>query len=258
MAHTDMAMLQDEEMAPVSRQALKKETKQPTVDKSTAENTIEQKVIKDGRLGLKVTSLEKSKSQVDSLLSKFDGFYANENFNNSDFASSYDLNIRIPNQYFELFIAKLEKGTGEVTYKVINARDVTDQFIDLETRLENKRSYLQRYRELLKQAKSIKEILEIEEKIRGLEEEIESTTGRLKYLSNQVDFSTLRLNLTKEKDYKYSPKKRHKFSERIKQSISKGWFAFIDFTLFMIKLWPFWILFAMVFYFWRKRKKRKK
>ena len=61
---------------------------------------------------------------------------------------------------------------------------MTDQFIDLETRLENKRNYLKRYNDLLLKANSIKEILEIEEKIRALEEEIESATGQLKYLSD--------------------------------------------------------------------------
>lgn len=45
----------------------------------------------------------------------------------------------------------------------------------------------------LVKANSIKEILEIEEKICALEEDIESATGRLKYLSDQVDYSTLDL-----------------------------------------------------------------
>jgi len=42
-------------------------------------------------------------------------------------------------------------------------------------------------KELLKQAQSVKEILEIEEKIRGWEEKIESTAGRLIYLRDLVD-----------------------------------------------------------------------
>lgn len=85
---------------------------------------------------------------------------------------------------------------------------MTDQFIDLETRLANKREYLERYRELVKKAVSVKEILEIEEKIRLLEEEIESVTGRLKYLGDQVDFSTLNLTSPNTRDLNTVPTDR--------------------------------------------------
>ena len=156
------------------------------------------------------------------------------------------------------FISGIETSEGEILYKEIDARDVTDQFIDLETRLENKRNYLIRYNDLLKKANSVKEILEIEEKIRGLEEEIDSTTGRLKYLSDLVDYSTLDLTISKQKDFKYNPAKRDKFSERLKQSLSKGWLGFVDFLLFIIKIWPFWIIVTLILYFWKKHKKTKK
>jgi hypothetical protein len=128
----------------------------------------------------------------------------------------------------------------------------------LETRIENKKSYLKRYNYLLNQAKTIKEILEIEEKIRVLEEEIEITTGRLKYLSDLVDYSTLDLTITKPKDFKYNPENRDKFSERLKQSFSNGWYGFVDFLLIVIKIWPFWIIFGLILYFWRKYRRTKK
>jgi len=216
------------------------------------------KIIKDGRLGIKVTELEKAKSGIDRLVKNNGGYYANENFNNTDYEASYNLRVRIPTDNFEKFIAEVESGDGEILYKQVDARDVTDQFIDLETRLETKRNYLTRYRKLLKQAKNVKEILEIEEKIRGLEEEIESTTGRLKYLGDLVDYSSLDLMISKRKDFKYTPGERDKFTERLKQSLSKGWIRFVDFLLFMIRIWPFWIIAAVLLYFWKRFKNRKK
>lgn len=216
------------------------------------------KIIKDGRLGIKVTELEKAKSMLDTLVKNNGGYYANENFNNTDYEASYNLRVRIPTDKFEKFIAEVESGDGEILYKQIDARDVTDQFIDLETRLDSKKNYLIRYRELLKQAKNVKEILEIEEKIRGLEEEIESTTGRLKYLGDLVNYSSLDLMISKQKDFKYTPGQRDKFVERLKQSLSKGWIGFVDFLLFVIKIWPFWIIVSLILYFWKRFKNRKK
>lgn len=246
----------DEEMIPITRQS--PNAPPPPIDKIETQEVIKKKLIKDGRLGLRVSELEKTKLRIDTLINKHGGYYDNESFNNTDWESSFNLKIRIPSANFEKFISEIETGEGEILYKEIDARDVTDQFIDLETRLENKRNYLIRYNDLLKKANSVKEILEIEEKIRGLEEEIESTTGRLKYLNDLVDYSTLDLTISKQNDFKYNPEKRDKFSERLKQSLSKGWFGLVDFLLFIIKIWPFWIVLTLILYFWKKYRKTKK
>lgn len=246
----------DMEIGPIANQS--PNAPPPPFEKIEKNEVDKKKIIKDGRLGLRVTELDKTKKRIDSLVSKYGGYYANESYINSDYESSFNLKVRIPSIKFGIFISDIESGDGEILYKEIDARDVTDQFIDLETRLENKRNYLSRYQELLKKAKTIKEILEIEEKIRRLEEEIESTEGRLKYLSDLVAYSTLDLVISKRKDFKYNPSKRDKFSERLKQSLSKGWFGFVDFFLFVIKLWPFWILLALTIYLWKKYKSRRR
>ena len=245
-----------EEMIPLTRKSLNAPA--APIDKIENQEVNKKRIIKDGRLGIKVTKLQQTKDRVDSLVKQYEGYYANESFNNNDWESSYNLKVRIPSTNFEKFITEIESGDGEILYKVIDARDVTDQFIDLETRLENKRNYLKRYNDLLLKAKTVTEILEIEEKIRGLEEEIESTTGRLKYLSDLVDYSTLDLTISKQKDFKYNPEKRAKFLERLKQSLSKGWFGFVDFILFIFKIWPIWIIITLIFIFWNKFKMTRK
>ena len=154
-----------------------------------------------------------------------------------------------------------EMGEGEVKYKEIDARDVTEQFIDLETRLANKKSYLLKYKELLNQAKTVKDILEIETNIRAIEEEIESTYGRLKYLSDLVDYSTLDLEITKPKDTKYQIDKRDNFLTRIRFALVKGWIGFVDLIVFAVRIWPFWIIITLFIYFLirvGKRMNRKK
>lgn len=219
---------------------------------------IEKKIIRDGRMGLQVKNLVKAKKRIDSLVKSSEGYYGRESLSNTDWESAYTLQIRVPTTRFEALIASIESGTGELQYKEIDARDVTDQFIDLETRLENKRSYLKRYKDLLSKAKSVKEILEIEESIRKIEEEVESTVGRLKYLSDQVDYSSLELRIAEEKEFKYKPEKQDSFFERFKQSLSNGWYMFISFLLFVIRLWPFWIVVPFLIYLGRRIIKLRK
>ncbi|MCC8145896.1 MAG: DUF4349 domain-containing protein [Bacteroidales bacterium] len=226
-------------------------------DASQQQDVTEKKIIKDGEIIVTVKQLEKSKLRIDSLLKKYNGYYAREKLNNTDWSSSYSLQIRVPGSNFEKLVKDIEAGEGKIDHKALETRDVTEQYVDLETRLDNKRSYLERYKEILKQAKSIKEILEVEEIIRKMEEEIESTTGRIRYLKDQVAYSSLDLTITTEKDYKYLPDKRPGFFERLKQSLSNGWFGFVDFLLVILKIWPFWIIIGLGIYFWRRWRNEK-
>jgi len=238
--------------------ALEKNETSPNLEKVEKTDVIKKKIIKDGRLGIKVSNLKDSKINVDTLVKKLGGYYDKESLSNNDYSTEYDLKIRVPANNLEILINKIEQGEGEVSYKEIDARDVTEEFIDLETRLTNKQKYLAKYQEILKSAKSIKEILDIQEKIRGLEEEIESTTGRLKYLNDLVNYSTLELNISQKKDFKYSPENRGNFFEKLKQSIFKGWYGLVDFILFILSNWAILILFSLLVYFWIKYRKRKK
>ena len=204
--------------------------------------------------------MAQAKTQIDTLLRSVGGYYDSEDYSNNDYAIQYDFKIRIPAEKFELFIAKLEQeGNNVIAYKNIEARDVTEEFIDLETRLTNKQKYLARYQDLLKNAKSVKEILEIQEKIRGLEEELESTAGKLKYMNDLVNYSTLSLNVSQKKDYKYTPEQRANIVEKVKQSIVGGWYSFVDFLLILLYNWAFLIIIAVaIYYFVKYRKNRKK
>lgn len=234
------------------------DTDKKSVETEDISKAIEKKIIKNGTLTVEVKDIKTEKQRIDSLVHRFGAYYDKETLNNDYNSTSFNLIIRVPANSFELFISLVEKGNNDVKFKEIDAQDVTETFIDLETRLTNKRKYMERYQDLLKSAKSVKEILEIQEKIRTLEEEIESTTGRLKYLSNQVNLSTLELNITQEKEFKYIPGKRQKASEKLKQSFVGGWFVFVDFLYFLLYNWVFLILIGTGVYFWMKvRRKRK-
>ncbi len=245
----------ESELAPVARQDMAKLKD----GASATNNPVEKrKLIKDGDIDLRVTNIEESKFRIDSLLKVHNAYYGKEEFYKTDYSMSYSLTIRIPNNSFDKFIVDIENGTGEILSKSIDVKDVTTEFIDLETRLKNKRQYLNRYRELLKKASTIKEILSIEEKIRLLEEEIESTEGRLKYLGDLVAYSTLNLNISKQVDYKYKPKRNTDFAQRFKKSLSGGWNGFVGFVLFLVNIWPVWFLLPLGIYLFRKIIKRMK
>ncbi len=220
--------------------------------------TSNKKIIKDGSLSIKSKNIGESKKKIDAVLKNLNAYYETENLQNDNSQTTYDLKIRIPSINFEKLVFSLEKGNDEVINKSIQARDVTEEFVDLSSRLESKTAYLIRYKSLLSKASTIKDILQIEEQIRVIQEEIESTKGRLKYLKDQVSFSSLSVNLFQEKEYVYRSSDEDGFLERFKKSVANGWNAIVGFLLMLISVWPFLILIALVVYFVRKFRRENK
>jgi hypothetical protein len=218
------------------------------------------KIIKDGSISVKANKIVTSKGAVDVALKKFNAYYQTEEFKNNDKVIAYNLKIRIPSDKFEQLIASIENGPDEIVDKSVEARDVTEEYIDIETRLANKREYLKRYKQLLSKALTVKDILEIEENVRNIEEEIESREGRLKFLNDQIAYSTLDIYLFKDKDVSNATSQQAKFSERVKKSLVSGWTSVVDFVLWSIKVWPYIIIVTVLVMLLRRiiKKRRSK
>lgn len=216
----------------------------------------QKKIIKDGSITVKTFDINTSKKGIDHLLKNLGAYYETEDLQNNDLVISYDLKIRVPPVNFEKLISILENGNDEIQSKNIQVRDVTEEYVDIETRLSNKRDYLKRYKELLSKAQTVKDILAVEENIRNLQEEIESKEGRLKYLSDQVALSTLNIHLFKEKES--TGKYQDSFLARTKTSFKHGWASIIDFVLWGVGIWPYLIVATAVFFIIRRIIKTRK
>lgn len=245
----------DAESIPVTRQSIGEGNQYQTQESSFIND---KKIIKDARIGLEVENYSVYRSNLDSSIQRANGYISSDNLDKNDYNINCSMTIRIPSKNFEKFISILEKGSEKLLYKNISALDVTEEFIDIEARLNTKKEVEKRYIQLLSKAKNIKEILEVEEKIRVLREEIESKEGRLKYLKKQVSYSTIYLQITQNFEYKYEPEKEKNFFQRLFKSLDKGWKGLIVFLLFLFRIWPVIIIGVFTFYYIRKIRRKKK
>jgi hypothetical protein len=250
-----MTVMEDAAHAPAGRQlTMAQDAPEASPEALRQDEPVDkQRIIRDGRMGLRVEDLEQSRMWVDSLVGIHHGYYANERYFDSGQESSLHFSIRVPAAGFDGLILDLEGGPGQLLYKEVYARDVTEQFIDLESRLASKEAYLERYRELLAGAGNVKEVLEIEDRIRVLEEELDSTRGRLRYLRDRVGYATLELTISKEKAFRFVPEGQARFAERLKQALHRGWTGTIAVLLFLLSIWPAWILLLGAGFWWRRK-----
>jgi Domain of unknown function (DUF4349) len=205
------------------------------------------KIIKNGNMSFEVNELPQAKQKLDKLLGSFNSYYENEQFNAYGNRQTYSLLIRIPNSKFDSLINALESGMGKLTTKNIQAQDVTEEYVDLKIRLDNNLAYLKQYNEILKKANSIKEILEVQEMIRRIEEEIESKKGRLKFLDDKVNYSSLHLELTELVPTNFS--NQPGFGIRVKNAFTSGIQGFLNFLVGLVHIWPFLVLIVLLWLF---------
>lgn len=244
------------QMAPSSSISEKSETVNKSSQTSVAPkkaDTISQKIIKNGNMKIQVGDIKKAQNQVRDILNKNNAYIQTEQFQNTDMDDNLDLVIRVPHKNFDALVNSFSDGVGSVLSKNISSDDVTEEYTDVSIKLANKKIYLEKYRDMLRSASTTKDMIEIQEKIRELEDEIDVAEGRLRFIDDRVNYSTLNLSLYKEK-VRSSATSKIGFGSRFADSVTEGWNSFVTFLLGIISFWPFLLIIPIIIFLWRKQK----
>jgi hypothetical protein len=220
-----------------------------SVEESAQQNRM---LIRNGRLEFETDDLARTADNIQTAIQTHKGYVGSEQSHNYGTRQSTTLNVRIPAASFETFIQDISKGVERFDTKDISARDVTEEFLDVEARLKNKKELELRYQEILKQAKNVKEILEIERELNTLRSDIESMEGRLKYLQNQVSLSSIQITYYKELT------KKTAFGQKFAQGFRSGWTNLIWFLVGLVNIWPFLLLLGLGVFGLRRYLRNKK
>lgn len=219
------------------------------------EKEIEAKIIKSGNLRYQTDDLDKTYAQIKEAVKKHDALIKNDSQYNDEEGVSRRINIRIPNGNFDAFIADISKGVQYFDLKNISSDDVTEEYIDVASRIKTKKVLEERYYELLKKANKVSEMLEIEKKLSEIREEIEAKEGRLRYLQNKVFMSTLDINFYKP--IAQGQKAKVSYIGRIGNAIATGFNGILNFFIELLGIWPVIVTLVVLILLIRKRFKRK-
>ncbi|MCT2534895.1 DUF4349 domain-containing protein [Aquibacillus koreensis] len=105
------------------------------------------------------------------------------------------IKVRIPQEKFQSFIQLIEQGSVKVVEKNVSGEDVTEQYVDLESRLKSKRVVEERLLSFMEQAEKTEDLLKISSDLAKVQEEIEQLTGKMNYLKNQSDLATVTIHM---------------------------------------------------------------
>ena len=212
----------------------------------------ELKIIKEGSIEFECTSLEDTRNLVNEAVKKTGAYISNENITTFPERAEQSLEIRVPAENFNTLVSEISKGVAQFDNKNIRLLDVTEDYIDTQSRLEVKKALELRYKELLTQAKTVQDILAIEEQIGILREEIESAEGKLKLYDDRISWSTLKVS------YYVKTNVSIKFSTHFQNGFQNGWRNLVWLLVGIVNVWPFFLILIFAGFAIRNHRKRKK
>ena len=214
---------------------------------------IERKIIKTADISFKTDDLNNTRERINASVKKNEAWISSENETTSGRTTNRSISIRVPSEKLDILIEEISQGVEHFDNMNISSNDVTEEFVDVEARLKTRKALEARYLELLSKAGTMSDILLIENQINTLRSEIESIEGRMKYLSNQVSYSTLNLSY-----YAVIPVQAQ-LGEKFIKGLQNGWTAVLYVIIILPNLWPLLLLAVIIaIVIWRYHKKRNR
>ena len=235
-------------------------------DNSRAQNAeYERKLIRTGNVTLEVKTVSDAEEKINVWAKNLGGYITNAN----TWENGAGFTVRVPAERFDEAMAQAGEF-GRVTNRSVSSQDVSDNYYDLQSRLQTKYILRDKLTGYLNQAKDIKDLLEIERQLNSVLEDIDSTEGRFKRLSGQIDFSTIYINMQFEHGKDESgiilPDVKNSWNEFVSTVIAFFWgllkviFYIVIFgiPLLAVAALLFWLLFGKIGLLVRLFKKLKK
>ncbi len=160
----------------------------------TSSTTTKRLIIKEGFLELLTENTENIVKEVSNLAAATGGFILEQRVWESNGYGYATIKLSVPVTEFERSMNVLRE-LGEVTQDAATGQDVTDEYVDLESRLGNLRATQERLRGFLEDATKVEDVLEINEELTKVEEELSLILGRMNYLADRAAFSSITLTI---------------------------------------------------------------
>ena len=190
---------------------------------------------------------------VNSSISQLGGYVQSKNQHNGSIYSGYrtrrvSMTVRIPAELADKFVATVSSHANVVSSNE-TLDDVTLQYVDTESQVKALETEQEQLLELLDQAKSLEDILKIQDRLTQVRYELERYASRLRTLDNQIDYATIHLTIDEVKEYTPVVEEDtfwHRITTGFKRSIKNIGRDVTDFAVWVIVNSPYLLLWAVV------------
>lgn len=172
----------------------------PTSGASGDESSFDRKVIKTAELGLRAKDVRESAAEAQRIAAGFGGSVLSSEVERDSGSVSAELALSVPSPEFEATLDEL-RGLGvEVTKDSVRGEDVTEEYVDLESRERNLLAAEEALIRLYEKSESVNDTLRVQRELTAVRGEIEQVQGRMKYLEDRTASSRIDLTIRRAED----------------------------------------------------------
>ena len=227
-----------------------------------------QKLIRTVRLDAQTLSMNDLMVWMDSRVAALGGYYEQKSVRRSgsrDDGSYYqyaDLMIRVPAENLDQFVSQVGEKAN-VTSKSETTENVTLQYVSTQSRVLALETEQQRLLELLENAETMEDLLTIEKRLTEVRWELENYASQLRVLDNQVNYSTIYLNIREVDEPTVMAERTvwQKIGDGFTRNTGKMWNGLVNAFVWFITVIPYLIPLALiagvVLFFVNRGKNRK-
>lgn len=159
--------------------------------------------------------------------------------------------LRVPQDRYDEVLTSLE-GTGKLIERKAKAQDVTDQVVDVESRIKSQRASVARVRELMDKATKLSDVVTLEGELSTRQSELEALLAKQSSLKDRTSMSTITLSLSETAVKKADADDDPTFVD----ALSGGWSAFVTMLRWLAvalgAILPFVAVAALLFLLWQR------
>jgi len=178
----------EEEVARENQEAGTAETEETT-------DAASRLVIKTGELNIVVKNVVENAKKIIQYAQKKGGWVIQSNIQEVEELPRANVTVRVPVEDFDEAMTYIRGLATKVNYEKSEGQDVTEEYVDLQSRLRNLEATEKQFLEIMKKAKTIEEILRVQSEISKIRGQIEQTKGRMLYLKRSAKMATITANL---------------------------------------------------------------
>jgi hypothetical protein len=161
----------------------------------TAQPDFDRKIVKTAELGIRAENVRGSAARAQQVAAQFGGSVLSSQIIRGEGPVYADLVLLVPSPEFEKALEELRGLGKEVTTDTVRGEDVTEEFVDLESRERNLLAAEQSLLELYDRAQSVNDALAIERELANIRGQIEQVQGRIQYLEERSATSQIALGI---------------------------------------------------------------
>ena len=156
----------------------------------------ERLIIRNATLDIVVRDTEDAVEQIGALADEMGGFVIESNLHEYQQGKQAYLRLRIPAEDLDTALERIREQAMEVRRESVSGQDVTEEFVDIQSRLRHLEATEERLLTFMEEAEDTEAALEVYDRLQSIQADIEQAKGRMQYLQESAAMATIILNIT--------------------------------------------------------------